>query len=730
VTQRGRNKRAYQSWLLGLLDRIYEGIDNKVKMKLSQKLGVIIIVTFVGILAVGATSIWQLKRLQDNMNEALTVNLRAMQVAEEMKVTAAQYDRTMVNYIRNDTKDGRKTYKLEMDKLNSKMEESLKEYESLAGGSQADQETLAALKKNWIFFQEQQKKLFEEAEKSQVIAFQLWEGNLSSGYQNLSKTLTKINEDNQQVIADSKSLLDSIYRTSWIITLIVIAVIALFAGALGLATNRYLQRRINHMVEVNEVLAQGDLRVDVEIDSNDELGQLARSTSAVIQNLRQIIGQVNTASLSVASASERMAQSSQESNKAAEMVATTIQEVAEGTARQVERSQESADLMQQLANSVAEIKVTMDHIVEAAQQTADTALNGRSVLETTSGQIEGIRSANVETVQAFEHLYSELGRIIEFVNVITEIASQTNLLSLNAAIEAARAGEHGRGFAVVADEVKKLADQSSKAAGEVRSIVDSAQGSMEHMKLALSGTNKRVDAGVKAMQETNLSFENIVASVEGMLERIRVVAETTEKISNSAQQVFANIEDVASITEESAAGVEEVSAATEQQLASMQEVAASAVALSQLADALQQSVARFTVDEATRAELEASAIEAQKGHFETAAALTAGPFIRTQADEIAGTDVTEQGELTQGFAAEPELIGAADEMHSNRAAEVEAEPGTEAEERAEAAAETEDQAACDAEDALVSEEQGAKDAEDNSGQRRQQTPADDDEVKK
>lgn len=588
----------FVSRFLSRLDRIYENIATKFKLRLSQKLGLIIIVTFVGILAVGITSIVLLSRLDSKMDEALTVNLQAMQVAEEMKVTASQYDRFIVNYIRNDTRDGRNMIKQKLADLNKTMQDGIAEYEHLASSDERDAKLLADLKKHWEENLSSQNRVLEQAEKSQVMAFQLWEGNLSVGYTNLSKTLTEINAINQQEISESKAMLDSTYTSSWVITTTVIALIALLSGALGLITNRYLQAKIERLLEVNQVVEGGDLRISVNMRSDhDELGKLGKSTDSVISNLRGIIGQVRGASIQLAAASQQMAVSADESNRAAESVAMTIQEVAEGANRQVERTHESADLMQRLASSVQAIKETMDGIVEAAQQTTDIAVSGRNVLNVTTGEIEGIRSANVETVQAFEHLGQELNRIIEFVEVITDIASQTNLLALNAAIEAARAGEHGRGFGVVAEEVRKLAEQSSYAAKEVRLIVDASRDGMTHMKTAINSTNKRVDSGVRAMHETNSSFESITASIEEVLEQTRIVADTTEEIAKHTDQVLENIEDVASITEESAAGIEEVSASTEQQLAGMQEIANSAAALSQLADQLELSIQMFKVEQ-------------------------------------------------------------------------------------------------------------------------------------
>lgn len=587
------------------MDKLYEGFDNRMKMRLNLKLGLIIIVTFLGIIAVGGTSIFEMSRLNSKMEKALTVNLHSMQLAGEMKSTASQYDRQIVLYLRTTTPQGRELLLKQLDGLNKSMQGSIDKYaEVTANGDQAQ---LDKLRENWKYYQESQQKVLKEAESNAIIAFQLWEGNLSASHKKLTATLDEINSQNQQVIAESKSLLDRTYKSSWMVTIFVLVVIALFAGALGLVTNRYLQRRINRLVSINERLAQGDLDVNVNMKAHDELGQLASSTEKVIANLRSVIGQVGTASFQVAVAAQRMAVTADESNRASESVAMTMQEVAEGTNRQVERVVESSELMAMLASAVGEIKETMDQIVDMAQEASNAAVVGRQVLGTTSDQIEGIRSANVETVEAFEDLSAGMGRIIEFVNVITEIASQTNLLALNAAIEAARAGEHGRGFAVVAEEVKNLADASSQAADKVRQIVAGAQLGLQHMKQALSGTNSRVVDGVRAMEETNEGFNLIVAAIEEILGQIRLAAHTTEKISDSSKQVLVNIEDVANVTEESAAGIQEVSAVTQEQLAGMHEISLAATTLAQLAEQLDQSIKQFKLDNGDTAGEEAAA---------------------------------------------------------------------------------------------------------------------------
>ncbi|MGB8955430.1 MAG: methyl-accepting chemotaxis protein, partial [Tumebacillaceae bacterium] len=408
-----QKRKTNSSRLLPLLDKLYEGFDNRMKMRLSLKLGLIIIVTFLGIIAVGGTSIFEMSRLNSNMEQALTVNLRSMQLAGEMKSTASQYDRQIVLYLRTTTPQGRELLLKQLDALNKSMQGSIDKYAQVTVNG--DQAQLDKLRENWKYYQESQQKVVKEAENNAVIAFQLWEGNLSASHKKLTATLDEINSKNQEVIVQSKSLLDMTYKSSWMVTIVVLVLIALFSGALGLVTNRYLQRRINRLVKINERLAQGDLDVNVNVKAHDELGQLAKSTEEVIANLRTVIGQVGTASFQVAVAAQRMAVTADESNRASESVAMTMNEVAEGTNRQVERVVESSELMATLASAVGEIKETMDQIVDMAQEASNAAVVGRQVLGTTSDQIEGIRSANVETVEAFEDLSAEMGRIIEFV---------------------------------------------------------------------------------------------------------------------------------------------------------------------------------------------------------------------------------------------------------------------------------------------------------------------------
>jgi len=221
-------------------------------------------------------------------------------------------------------------------------------------------------------------------------------------------------------------------------------------------------------------------------------------------------------------------------------------------------------------------------------------------------------------VQEMGKRSEEIGAIVE---TIQDIASQTNLLALNAAIEAARAGEHGKGFAVVADEVRKLAERSSLATKEIGGLIKRIQGTVAEAVLAMDEGAKEVESGVALANEAGSALGSILAAAEKVytqakeageaaklmnvasdelleaVESVSAVVEqntaSTEEMSAGASEVSQAIENIASVSEENSAAVEEVSASTEEMSAQVEEVTASAQSLMEMAKELQAVVALF-----------------------------------------------------------------------------------------------------------------------------------------
>ncbi|WP_423409423.1 methyl-accepting chemotaxis protein [Heyndrickxia sp. MSNUG] len=378
-------------------------------------------------------------------------------------------------------------------------------------------------------------------------------------------------------------------------TLMIVAIFIFIGVLLSYFIVRSITRPLKELGDITDRVANGDLTRSFEVKKYDEIGKLGTSFNNMILALKELIQQVGEKSDLLASSSEQLNASSEQNNHATEQVANSIQEVASGTENQRNMVHQSTEVVKEMSDSI-------DKIMRNAQEVADTAKDanivvaeGEQSIQKSVHQMKNINETVADLGQVIHTLGTRSNEISQIVDVISEIAGQTNLLALNAAIEAARAGEHGKGFAVVADEVRKLAEQSAKSTESIRQLIASIQADTNTAVVSMDKGTEEVEKGIQIVDLAGVSFRQIQQFVDNVSAQIHEVSASMEEMGQGAKQVVEFVSRIEEITASVNAESQEVSAATEEQLASMQEIAASAASLSYMAEELQESVRKFEI---------------------------------------------------------------------------------------------------------------------------------------
>jgi methyl-accepting chemotaxis protein len=355
-----------------------------------------------------------------------------------------------------------------------------------------------------------------------------------------------------------------------------------------------ITKPIVEIAKQTERISNGDLTVEpIIVKNKDEVGRLAHDFKTMIENLRSLIGQVSLHVESVASTSEEFSASSQQVKQATQNIATTMQEVAAGTDTQTHFVEDSGIIIKQMVEGIQHISQHAHSVSSTATEALNVVEQGNESIQKTVQEMDGMGKTIEDLAISVKGLGQHSASIGTAIEVISSIASQTNLLALNAAIEAARAGEQGRGFAVVADEVRKLAEQSSESAKQIGDLINTIQ---HEISKVIESTNKGTEeflVGIESVQGAGKSFQHIQNAIQNVTSQIQEVSASVEQVSSGTDQVEIVMEQITQTSQTTAAGTQTVSAATEEQLASMEEVSASAGSLSKMAEELQLLTGKF-----------------------------------------------------------------------------------------------------------------------------------------
>ncbi len=395
-----------------------------------------------------------------------------------------------------------------------------------------------------------------------------------------------VNQNGENIISNGETML--------IVTIVVTILIAVLSIAIELITVRIITDPIIKVMNRMKRIANGDLSTEpLETNLRDETGQLIIATNEMQQSTYQLLHKINDVSKTVGTQSEELSQSANEVRSGSEQVATTMQELSSGSDTQANNASELASMMSVFTKKMQETNNNGEIIQQASNEVLEMTNEGSKLMESSTKQMEKIDDIVKDAAHKVSSLDQKSQEISNLVDVIKDIADQTNLLALNAAIEAARAGEHGKGFAVVADEVRKLAEQVSNSVTEITNIVTSIQQNSNTVTESLQGSYREVEQGTGQLKTTQETFNGISLFVSEMGTIIQTVTSNLSEMATNSEQMNSSIQEVAAIAEESAAGVEQTSASTQQTTSSMEELATNSNNLAELAEDLNALVQQF-----------------------------------------------------------------------------------------------------------------------------------------
>lgn len=390
----------------------------------------------------------------------------------------------------------------------------------------------------------------------------------------------------------------AIYKKRLVNTTVFMIVIALMACALLAAVITFIVKAITRVIGHLDEVADGELDFKISeklLQRSDEIGNIARSVHTLIGGLASIVVNIHHSTGELAEFKDDFQKKFETINNSISNVNVAVDEIANGATSQADETQKVNSQINDMGDAITKTSQNVDSLTQSTEQMKEH----NEQLDTTIQELMAISDRNKESLAAVYNQTNETNQSVmhigNAVDMITDIAGQTNLLSLNASIEAARAGEYGKGFAVVADQIRQLADQSANTAKEIGEIVaeliENSNTSVETMGVVrqeMTGQYEKLNTTKDIFEQLNEEVNNVVTAIES----ISTEVESLDKLKG---EVLGSAESLAAIAQENAASTEETSASMMELGEIVNDCNAKTQQLVNIADSMEENVHKFHV---------------------------------------------------------------------------------------------------------------------------------------
>ena len=373
----------------------------------------------------------------------------------------------------------------------------------------------------------------------------------------------------------------------------------IFYIIIGIALSIAIIRPIRNLSEVAGRIGELDFRQSDLLlkiaQRKDETGAAGRAIEQLRSHLAYVIGKIASETMSIDQASEEMNQQIQTMTVTMGQVNTAVQDIADGATTQADETQKATDNVLLMGDMIAES-------AEEMEQLEDNSKGMRMCSEEAEETLDILEGINQKASDAIDVIYNQTHttnasalKIKEAADLITSIAEETNLLSLNASIEAARAGEQGRGFAVVAGQIQKLAEQSNDSAKQIEDVVAALIMDSQKAVTTMNDVKEIIKIQNEKVVKTKDSFQKVQQGVEKTAEGIHQVSDRMERMDQARSNVVAVVQNLTAIAQENAASTEQTSASVAEVGESMNRIAKNSTQLKQVVDTLENEIKAFQI---------------------------------------------------------------------------------------------------------------------------------------